>query len=60
MKPQEAIKEIQKEIPPIPANEWSYNTQAHQLGIEALEFRLRWEQQEGEKDFPLLPGETKE
>ena len=33
---------------------------AERLGIEALKFRLRWEQQEGEKDFPLLPGETKE
>lgn len=34
--------------------------QAEQLGIEALEFRLRWEQQEGEDDFLLLPGETKD
>ena len=30
------------------------------LGIEALKFRLRWEQQEGEDDFPRLPGETEE
>ena len=34
--------------------------QAHNLSVEALRFRLRWEQQEGEKDFPLLPGETRE
>jgi hypothetical protein len=31
---------------------------ALQLGIEALKFRQRWEQQEGEDDFPRLPGET--
>lgn len=31
---------------------------ANNLSIEALKFRLRWEQQEGEDDFPLLPGET--
>jgi len=34
--------------------------EAHQLGIEALLFRQRWEQQEGEDDFTLLPGETEE
>ncbi len=33
---------------------------ALQLGIEALKFRHRWKQQEGEEDFPLLPGETKD
>ena len=34
--------------------------EAHQLSIEALIFRQRWEDQEGEDDFPLLPGETKD
>lgn len=33
---------------------------AMKLGEEAMNFRLRWEQQEGEDDFPLLPGETKD
>ncbi|MBA7569787.1 hypothetical protein ES708_11528 [subsurface metagenome] len=33
---------------------------AVKLGGEALEFRQRWEQQEGEADFLLLPGETKD
>ena len=31
---------------------------AIRLGIEALKFRQRWEEQEGEDDFPRLPGET--
>ncbi|MBA7638321.1 hypothetical protein ES703_45975 [subsurface metagenome] len=33
---------------------------AVRLGIEALKFRQRWEQQEGEDDFPRLPGEEPE
>ena len=33
---------------------------AVKLGIEALKFRQRWEAQEGEDDFPRLPGETEE
>ncbi len=33
---------------------------ARQLSIEALEFRQRWEEQEGEDDFPLLPSEDPE
>lgn len=33
---------------------------AAHLGIEALKFRQRWEEQEGEEDFPLMPGQTKE
>lgn len=33
---------------------------AQKLLIEAGNFRLRWEQQEGEDDFLLLPGETKD
>lgn|GEM_PF-3004884 len=33
---------------------------AMKLGTEALKFRLRWERQEGEDDFLLLPGETEE
>jgi len=33
---------------------------AQSLGIEAIKFRQRWEQQEGESDFPLLPSETRE
>lgn len=32
---------------------------AEKLAIEALKFRQRWEDQEGEDDFLLLPGETK-
>lgn len=31
---------------------------ACKLGIEALKFRLRWEQQEGDPDYELLPGEA--
>lgn len=34
--------------------------QALNLGIEALKFRQRWEQQEGEHDFIWLPGETED
>ncbi len=34
--------------------------QATKLSIEALEFRQRWEEQEGEDDFPLLPSEDPE
>lgn len=33
---------------------------AIKLGSEALKFRQRWEEQEGEDDFPRLPGETEE
>ena len=33
---------------------------ATELLIEAGKFRQRWEDQEGEADFPLLPGETKD
>jgi len=33
---------------------------AQRLGFQALKFRQRWEQQEGDDDFPLLPGETRE
>lgn len=39
---------------------WLKREKALQLGIEAMKFRLRWEQQEGEDDFLLLPGETKD
>jgi hypothetical protein len=35
-------------------------TKAVKLGIEALRFRLRWEQQEGDDDYLRLPGETNE
>lgn len=33
--------------------------EAEKLGIEALKFRQRWEQQEGDTDFWRLPGESK-
>ena len=37
-----------------------HEREALQLGIEAPKFRLRWEQQAGQADFELLPGETKD
>lgn len=30
---------------------------ALKLSVESTKFRQRWEEQEGEDDFPLLPGE---
>lgn len=33
---------------------------AIKLGIEALKHRQRWEEEEFEGTFPLLPGETPE
>ena len=45
------------------SNEWAeykLTIQATKLGIEALKFRQRWEQQEGEDYFPILPGETED
>ena len=58
MKLDEAIKEIQVELDEHPLSRELTYYKAIRLGIEALKFRQRWEDQEGEDDFPRLPGET--
>ena len=60
MKPEKAIEiltQAEKEPDILYSDDF---VAALKLGIEALKFRLRWEQQEGEVDFSLLPGETKD
>ncbi|MBA7671399.1 hypothetical protein ES703_79557 [subsurface metagenome] len=57
---QEAIEILQADIYNPGSISHDELEEAEQLGVEALNFRLRWEQQEGEDDFTLLPGETKE
>jgi len=60
MKPTEAIEILEIETGSRHEPSDPELNDAMNLGIEALKFRLRWEEQEGEDDFPLLPGETKE
>ena len=56
----EAIKELEKDIPPIPTVEWSKHTRAKALGIEALK-RLQTSRKSDIADYGrLLPGETKD
>lgn len=56
----EAIKELEKDIPPIPTVEWSKHTRAKALGIEALKRMKRLRDCYGEEAQRLLPGETKD
>lgn len=56
----EAIRIIEDEIGCWALHPETSHPKAFQLGIEALKFRQRWEQQEGEADFSRLPGETEE
>jgi len=60
MTPTEAIKDLQTEMTQPNLISFQRRNEAINLGIQALKFRQRWEQQEGEDNFPLLPGETKE
>lgn len=60
MTPDEAIKDLENSLAVLWENYPQHRKDAVRLGLEALKFRLRWEQQEGEDDFPLLPGETKD
>ena len=55
----EAIKELMKEIPPIPANEWSQNAQAKALGIEAMKVVKDTRKLPGMAGWKPLPGETR-
>lgn len=56
----EAIKELGKEIPPVPPNEWSKNTQAKALGFEALKRVVDMRTGSDIERYWLLPGETVE
>lgn len=56
----EAIELNRQAVESLKKGKFPDHAKAVELGNEALRFRLHWEQQEGEDDFPLLPGETKE
>lgn len=58
MTPDKAIELLRQDIDDPGSVDIMDLNKAEELGIEALKFRLHWEQQEGEDDFPLLPGET--
>lgn len=60
MTPEEAIQVLEVTERDKEIQFWTASREAIKLGIEALRFRQRWEEQEGEEDFPLMPGETKE
>lgn len=60
MRLEKAIKKLEKEIPPIPRNEWSEDTQAKALGIEALRRVSAYDDLCKIGGRVLLPGETKE
>lgn len=59
MTPEEAIEVLGQLADDSYINLDPAGPKAINLGIEAIKFRKRWEEQEGEDDFPLLPGETK-